>query len=136
VHVLADALTSVLAIVALACGLLFGWVWMDPLMALVGVGVILSWSFGLIRSAGAVLVDMVPDPHLAAAIRRRLEVEGDRVSDLHLWRLGPGHTGVIAALVSDRPQTPGIYKERLAGLSGLSHVTVEVHACEDRRQAA
>jgi cation diffusion facilitator family transporter len=137
VHVLADALTSVLAIVALACGLLFGWVWMDPLMALVGVGVILSWSFGLIRSAGAVLVDMVPDPHLAAAIRRRLEVEGDRVSDLHLWRLGPGHTGVIAALVSDRPQTPGIYKERLAGLSGLSHVTVEVHACENhRRQAA
>jgi cation diffusion facilitator family transporter len=136
VHVLADALTSVLAIVALACGLLFGWVWMDPLMALVGVGVILSWSFGLIRSAGAVLVDMVPDPHLAAAIRRRLEVEGDRVSDLHLWRLGPGHTGVIAALVSDQPQAPGIYKERLAGLSGLSHVTVEVHACEDRRQAA
>lgn len=137
VHVLADALTSVLAIVALACGLLFGWVWMDPLMALVGVGVILSWSFGLIRSAGAVLVDMVPDPHLAAAIRRRLEVEGDRVSDLHLWRLGPGHTGVIAALVSDQPQAPSVYKERLAGLSGLSHVTVEVHACEDhRRQAA
>lgn len=136
VHVLADALTSVLAIIALACGLLFGWVWMDPLMALVGVGVILSWSFSLIRTAGAVLVDMVSDPHLAAAIRGRLEVDGDRVSDLHLWRLGPGHTGVIAALVSDRPKAPGIYKERLAGLSGLSHVTIEVHACNDHRRKA
>ena len=75
VHVLADALTSVLAIVALSCGLLFGWVWLDPLMALVGVAVILSWSFGLIRAAGAVLLDMVPDRRLARTIRERLEVE-------------------------------------------------------------
>ncbi len=137
VHVLADALTSVLAIVALSCGLAFGWVWMDPLMALVGVAVILSWSYGLIRSAGAVLLDMVPDRRLAGAIRQRLEVDGDRLSDLHLWRLGPGHTGVIAALVSDRPQPPPAYKGRLAGLTGLSHVTIEVHRCPDHeRQAA
>jgi len=136
VHVLADALTSVLAIVALGCGLLFGWVWMDPLMALVGVGVILSWSFGLIRVSGAVLVDMVPDRHLAATIRERLETGDDRVSDLHLWRLGPGHTGVIAAVVSDRPQAPAAYKARLSGIAGLSHVTVEVHACEDHHRKA
>jgi cation diffusion facilitator family transporter len=137
VHVLADALTSVLAIVALSCGLAFGWVWMDPLMALVGVAVILSWSYGLIRSAGAVLLDMVPDRQLAGSIRRRLEVDGDRLSDLHLWRLGPGHTGVIAAVISDRPQPPSAYKHRLDGLAGLSHVTVEVHACEDHaRQVA
>jgi cation diffusion facilitator family transporter len=135
VHVLADALTSVLAIVALTCGLLFGLVWMDPLMALVGVAVILSWSFGLIRASGAVLLDMVPDRQFAASIRKRLEIDGDRVSDLHLWRLGPGHTGMIAAVVSDAPQAPGAYKARLAGLS-LSHVTIEVHACEDHRRKA
>ena len=83
-------MTSVLAIVALLAGRLFGWVWMDPLMALVGVAVILSWSFGLVRTAGTVLLDMVPDGNLAGTIRKRLEVDGDRVSDLHLWRLGPG----------------------------------------------
>ena len=105
-------------------------------MALVGVAVILSWSFGLIRAAGAVLLDMVPDRHLAGQIRKRLEVEGDRVSDLHLWRLGPGHTGLIAALVSDRPQAPSFYKSRLAGIAGLSHVTVEVHVCEDHERKA
>ena len=136
VHVLADALTSVLAIVALSCGLLFGWIWMDPLMALVGVGVILSWSYGLIRTSGAVLVDMVPDRHLAATIRERLEVGDDRVADLHLWRLGPGHTGVIASVVSDAPQAPRAYKARLEGIEGLSHVTVEVHACEDHKRKA
>jgi Co/Zn/Cd efflux system component len=125
----------VLAIVALTCGLLFGWVWMDPLMALIGVGVILSWSLGLIRTAGAVLVDMVPDRHLTGMIRERMEVDGDRLSDLHLWRLGPGHTGVIAAVVSDHPQGPSNYKARLEGIEGLSHVTVEVHLCENQRAA-
>ena len=136
VHVLADALTSVLAIIALSCGLAFGWVWMDPLMALVGVAVILSWSFGLMRSSGTVLLDMVPDRHLAGRIRKRLEVDGDRVSDLHLWRLGPGHAGLIAAVVSDRPQQPTAYKHRLEGIAGLSHVTIEVHACEDHARKA
>jgi cation diffusion facilitator family transporter len=129
VHVLADAMTSVLAIVGLLAGRFYGWVFMDPLMALIGVGVILSWSFGLIRSAGTVLLDMVPDRHLAGHIRQRLEVDGDRVSDLHLWRLGPGHAGLIAAVVSDRPQAPAAYKRRLEGIAGLSHVTIEVHRC-------
>jgi cation diffusion facilitator family transporter len=136
VHVLADAMTSVLAIIALSCGLAFGWVWLDPLMALVGVAVILSWSFGLMRSSGTVLLDMVPDRHLAGRIRKRLEVDGDRVSDLHLWRLGPGHAGLIAAVVSDRPQAPSFYKHRLEGIAGLSHVTIEVHACEDHKRKA
>lgn len=127
VHVLADAMTSVLAIVALLAGRFYGWVWMDPAMALVGVCVILSWSMGLTRSAGTVLLDMVPDRRLAGHIRKRLEVDGDRVSDLHLWRLGPGHAGVIASVVSDRPQPPAEYKRRLEGIAGMSHVTVEVH---------
>lgn len=136
VHVLADALTSVLAIVALTCGLVFGWVWLDPLMALVGVAVILSWSFGLMRTAGTVLLDMVPDRHLAGHIRKALEVDGDRVCDLHLWRLGPGHVGLIAAVVSDRPQAPSAYKARLAGIEGLSHMTIEVHRCPDHERKA
>ena len=136
VHVLADALTSVLAIVALTCGFLFGWVWLDPLMALVGVAVILSWSFSLIRSAGTVLLDMVPDRHLAGHIRQHLEVEGDKVCDLHLWQLGPGHVGLIAGMVSDHPQAPSAYKARLEGIEGLSHVTIEVHLCPDHERKA
>ena len=79
---------------------------------------------------------MVPDRRLAGSIRKRLELDGDRVSDLHLWRLGPGHTGVIASVVSDRPQPPGVYKDRLHGLAGLSHVTVEVHPCAGHGQEA
>ncbi len=136
VHVLADALTSVLAIVALTCGLFLGWTWLDPLMALVGVGVILSWSFGLMRTAGTVLLDIVPDRHLAGSVRERLEGDGDRVCDLHLWRLGPGHVGLIAAVVSDRPQAPSFYKSRLEGIGDLSHMTIEVHRCPDHERKA
>jgi len=131
VHVLADALTSILAIFALSAGLLYGWVFLDPAMGIVGALVIVSWSVALLRSAGAVLVDAVPDRRLAATVRERLEVDGDRVSDLHLWRLGPGHTALIASVVSDDPQPPEAYKRRLKGLSGFSHVTVEVNRCED-----
>jgi cation diffusion facilitator family transporter len=131
VHVAADALTSVLAIVALGAGRLFGWSFLDPVMGLVGTLVIMSWSVSLLRSAGAVLVDAVPDGALAARVRERLEQNGDKVSDLHLWRLGPGHTALIAAVVSDHPQAPDAYKALLSGLAGLSHVTVEVHACPD-----
>jgi cation diffusion facilitator family transporter len=136
IHVLADAVTSVLAIVALLSGRFYGWVWMDPLMALVGAAVILRWAFGLIRSSGAVLLDMLPDRRFAGVIRKHLEVGDDRVSDLHLWRLGPGHIGLIAAIVSDHPQSPAVYKRRLRGIAGLSHVTIEVHRCEDHELAA
>jgi cation diffusion facilitator family transporter len=130
VHVLADAMTSVLAIVALAAGRFYGWAFLDPVMGIVGALVIVHWSIGLVRSAGAVLVDAMPDRRLASAARQRLEVNGDEVSDLHLWRLGPGHTALIAAVVSDHPQAPDAYKERLRGLPGLSHITVEVNRCE------
>ena len=128
-HVLADALTSVLAIIALLAGRFYGWVWMDPAIGIVGALVIAHWSIGLMRASGAVLLDVVPDAQLASEIRRRLETGSDRLADLHLWRLGPGHIGVIASVVSDAPQAPDAYKARLAGLRGLSHVTVEVHAC-------
>src|SRR3954449_176071 len=100
-------------------------------MGLVGTGVIVAWSVSLIRSAGAILLDTVPSQHTAKAIRDRLEVEGDRVADLHLWRLGPGHMGLIAVVVSDHPQSPAAYKAHLADLPGLSHVTVEVQPCQE-----
>ena len=129
VHVMADAAVSVLVIIGLVAGRQFGWVWMDPLMGLVATVVILSWSWTLVRSAGAILLDACPDPALARKIAVRLEQKGDRVSDLHLWRVGPGHLAAIISLVSDDPKAPGIYKKRLSGLSGLSHVTIEVERC-------
>jgi len=128
-HVLADAMTSVLAIGALLTGRFFGWTWMDPVMGIVGALVIAHWSLRLLRNAGAVLLDTVVDPQLAARIRTKLEVDGDRISDLHLWRVGPGHAALIAAIVSDQPRSPESYKARLADLDGLSHITIEVHPC-------
>ena len=129
VHVMADAAVSVLVIIGLVSGRQFGWVWMDPLMGVVATVVILSWSWTLVRSAGAILLDACPDPSLTRKIVARLEQHGDRVSDLHLWRLGPGHLATIISLVSDDPHAPSHYKKRLSGLSGLSHVTIEVERC-------
>jgi cation diffusion facilitator family transporter len=129
IHVLADAATSVLAIGSLALAWAFGWVWIDPVVGLVGAAVIASWSYGLIRDAGAVLLDVVPDQYAADEIRKRLEKDGDRVSDLHLWQIGPGHRAAVISIVTDRPQPPSTYKQRLSGLHGLSHVSVEVEQC-------
>jgi cation diffusion facilitator family transporter len=130
-HVVADAFTSVLAIVALLGGRLYGWTWLDPLMGLVGALVIAAWSWGLLRASGAVLIDATPEPKLAEVIRERLEADGDRVSDLHLWRVGPGHAALVVSIVSDHPNQPSAYKAKLDGIELLSHVTVEVNACPD-----
>ena len=130
VHVLADAAVSLLAIFGLCAGRFFGLIFMDAVMGLIGMAVIASWSFGLMRSAGAVLLDLRADPHLASTIRQRLEVGDDLVCDLHLWRVGPGHAAVVASVVTCTPQPPAVYKDRLAGLPGLSHVTVEVIPCD------
>ncbi len=129
VHVMADAAVSVLVIVGLVTGRQFGWVWMDPLMGLIATVVILSWSWTLIRSAGAVLLDVCPDPTLSGKIAARLEQGSDRVSDLHLWRLGPGHLAAVISLVTHEPRSPDQYKSLLSGLTGLSHVTIEVVTC-------
>ncbi len=128
-HVLTDALTSVLAIVGLLAGRLYGWVWMDPLMGIVGGIVIARWSWGLLRGAGAVLLDTTPDPHLVELVRDEIEQNGDHISDLHLWRVGPGHMATIISLISDHPQPPDHYRQRLAHLPQLAHVTIEVHRC-------
>jgi cation diffusion facilitator family transporter len=128
-HVAADAAVSVLVIIGLVLGRQFGWLWLDPVMGLIATLVILSWSWTLIRGAGAVLLDASPDPELSRSIAARLEQSGDRISDLHLWRVGPGHLAAVIALVSDHPNEPAFYKSKLAGLAGLSHVTVEVERC-------
>ena len=98
-------------------------------MGLIGTAVILAWSWSLLRSAGAVLLDAVPSEALVRTVRDQLEKNGDKVADLHLWRLGPGHMGVIASIVSDQPQPSETYKARLAAVEGLSHITVEVRRC-------
>jgi cation diffusion facilitator family transporter len=128
-HVAADALTSVLAILALLGGRFYGWTWLDAVIGIVGALVILRWSYGLIVSSAATLLDTVPDRQVAADILRSLEVGGDRVGDLHLWRLGPGHAGMIASVISHDPQDPDVYKRRLSAIGGLSHITIEVHRC-------
>ena len=120
---------SVLAILGLTAGRQFGWVFMDPVMGIIGALVIARWSFSLVKATGAVLLDMRPGGGLAHAIGEILEADGDRISDLHVWRLGPGHHAAVVSLVSDAPRPPGDYKRRLEGLAGLSHVTVEVELC-------
>jgi cation diffusion facilitator family transporter len=136
VHVLADAATSVLAIAALVTAMYSQWVWADPAVGIVGSLVIASWAYGLIRDSGAVLLDVSADKNLEAVIRERLETKGDKVTDLHLWQVGPGHRAAVISVVSDNPLPPATYKRRLGGLRGLSHVTVEVELCSHAPPAA
>jgi cation diffusion facilitator family transporter len=127
VHVLADAAVSVLVIVGLLLARAFGWLWMDALAGIAGACVIASWSWGLIRDTGAILLDMVPDRRVADGVRRAIEAEGDRLDDLHVWRLGPGHLGAIVAVSTARGEHgPDHYRRLLDRFSALSHVTVEV----------
>lgn len=124
---LADALTSVLAIAALLLGRSFGWLWADPLMGVVGALVIARWSWGLIRDAGGVLLDAVPQgKELRGEIREAVERDGDRITDLHVWQVGPGHYAAIVALASRQPKEPSHYRAQLAHVHELSHLTVEV----------
>jgi cation diffusion facilitator family transporter len=126
VHVAADAAVSVLAICGLLLGRFFGWVWMDPVMGLVGALVIANWAFGLIRNTGGVLLDMNPDKEMAEELRRTIESDGDRLADLHVWRLGPGHLGAIVSIMTANPRDTEFYRSRLSHFRMLSHVTIEV----------
>ena len=126
-HVLADALTSVLAIVALIAGREFGWNWADPLMGGVGAIVISYWSLGLIRNTAGVLLDRLPgDTHLGDKIRKLIESDTDRITDLHIWQVGPGHYSVIISIASASPRNVSDYKIALQDIDHLSHITVEV----------
>jgi cation diffusion facilitator family transporter len=130
-HVLADALTSVLAIAALLAGMGFGWVWMDPLMGIVGAAIITRWSWGLLRDTGRVLLDRDVDPGLVAEMAARVEADADnRVSDIHVWRIGGRSLAVILSVVTHTPRPPEHYRALLAGYPEVEHVTVEVNPCE------
>ncbi|MGR9114531.1 MAG: CDF family Co(II)/Ni(II) efflux transporter DmeF [Gammaproteobacteria bacterium] len=129
-HVLADALTSVLAIVALTAGKFYGWVWLDPVMGLVGAAVILAWAYALIKETGPVLLDESIDEDYQKAVKETIEQDSDnRVTDLHIWRVGPGHYAMIIALVTQFPKAPEYYKGLLVDFNQLDHITIEVNQC-------
>ena len=130
-HVLADALTSVLAIVALGAALWLDWWFLDPLVGVLGAVVIAIWAKGLLRESANVLLDREMDHPLAAALRRTLEADGDaKVADLHLWRVGGETFACAATLVADAPASADAYRERLNGVAGLAHVTIEINRCQ------
>ena len=129
-HVLADALTSVLAIAALLAGSYLGWVWADAAMGIVGAIMIARWSWGLMRDAGGVLLDATLTTDKDIEVRAAIEADGDaHVTDLHVWRVGPGSYSVIVSLVAANPLAPEEYKRRIAMHSEYVHVTIEAHRC-------
>jgi cation diffusion facilitator family transporter len=127
IHVMADAAVSVLAIIGLVLARAFGWLWMDPLAGVIGALVIANWSYGLTRDTGAVLLDMNPDRRMAENVRHAIEDRGDKVVDLHVWRVGPGHmSAVVSVATSESQRDSRFYHALLERFKGLSHVTVEV----------
>ena len=128
VHVLADAAVSVLVIVGLVLARAFGWLWMDPLAGIIGAVVIASWSYGLIRDTARILLDMTPDQRMADNLREAIEADGDRLADLHLWRLGPGHLGAIVSVCTCEARGQDFYRAKLAKFRSLSHLTIEVQS--------
>ncbi|MDX2500668.1 MAG: CDF family Co(II)/Ni(II) efflux transporter DmeF [Deltaproteobacteria bacterium] len=130
-HVLADALTSVLAIFALLTGKAFGWVWMDPIMGIVGALIISRWSYGLLVDTSKVLLDRDVNAEAVEEIRSIIESDSDnRVTDLHIWRVGSHHLSAIVSVVTHYPKPPDHYKQLLADYDEIAHVTVEVNQCE------
>jgi len=130
VHVLADALTSVFAIVALSAGLWLGLAWLDPVMGLVGSAVILWWAKGLITESSRVLLDREMDAPVVGQIRAAIQADGDvEIADLHVWRVGRASHAAVLCLVAENPRTPDEYRARLAGIPSLVHVSIEVDRC-------
>jgi len=125
-HVLGDAAVSAMVIAGLVLAWAFGWLWMDALAGLIGAAVIASWALSLIRDAGAVLLDMTPDRRMADNMRRAIETDGDRIFDLHLWRLAPGHLGAIVSVLTRTGRDEADYREKLRRFASLSHLTIEV----------
>jgi len=129
-HVVTDALTSVLAIVALGAGLWWGWRWLDPAMGVVGAVVIAWWSKGLITDSARVLLDREMDSPVVGEIRRAIQSDGDaEIADLHVWRVGRSSHAAVITVVARDPLSPAAYRERVAGIRTLAHVSVEVNRC-------
>lgn len=130
-HVLADALTSVLAIIALLTGKIFGWIWMDPVMGIVGATVITKWSYGLLIDTGKILLDRDVNQEAVDEIRSKIESDSDtKVTDIHVWRVGSHHLSALISLVTHYPKSPDHYKNLLLEYDEIVHVTIEVNACE------
>lgn len=127
-HVAGDAAVGALAIAGLIAGQRLGWRWADPAAGLLGAALVAQFALSLIRRAAMTLLDMTPAPELVQDIRARLQADGERVLDLRLWRLGPGHHAALAVVATERPQAAEAYHMRLQGVPGLSHVTVEVRS--------
>lgn len=131
-HVLADALTSLLAILALFAAKYLGWIWMDPLMGIVGAILVFRWSLGLLRVTSHVLLDQQGPESIRNQIKESIENDGDsRITDLHLWAIGPNAYSVIVSVVAHHPKPAQKYKESIPTDLGLVHVTVETYQCED-----
>lgn len=131
-HVLADALTSLLAIIALLAGKYFAWYWLDPMMGMVGAVIITRWSYGLVKQTSPILLDGSINEQYKLTVKECLEKDSDiRVSDLHIWKISPTHYAAIISLVTDHPQPNAYYKNLLLGFDKLAHVTVEVNECDD-----
>jgi cation diffusion facilitator family transporter len=127
-HVMADALTSVLAIVALLAGKYFGWAWLDPVIGIVGAGVILIWAYGLLKDTSRILLDRDVAMEELAAVRRALQDDpADTVADLHVWKINPRQKAVMATIDSATPKPPAHYRDRLRAVIDINHVTIEVN---------
>ncbi|MCU7829331.1 MAG: CDF family Co(II)/Ni(II) efflux transporter DmeF [Candidatus Thiodiazotropha sp. (ex Myrtea sp. 'scaly one' KF741663)] len=130
-HVLADAMTSILAIVALLSGKILGWNWLDPVMGIVGAIIITRWSYGLIKQSGPILLDASIDEAYQEEIKATIEKDTDnRISDIHIWKVGANHYAAIVALVTHHPKSAEHYRRLLSDFHRLSHVTIEVNTCE------
>ena len=131
IHVLADALTSILAIVALCAGKFLGWVWMDSAMGVVGAVVIAKWSYNLLQDTGAILLDGAIDKETQLAVLTAIEEDADnRVADLHIWYLSQHHLAAMISLVTHYPQPPQYYKNLLKHIPSLTHISIEVNPCQ------
>ncbi len=130
-HVLADALTSLLAIIALVSGKYFGWDWLDPIMGIVGAVIITRWSYGLLKQTGPILLDGSIEETYQASIKETIEKDSDnQISDIHIWKVGANHYAAIISVVTHFPKSTEYYKELLNDFHKLSHITIEVNACD------
>jgi len=136
-HVLADAFTSVLAITALTGGKFFGWAWLDPVVGIVGSGVVFSWAYTLLRDTSGILLDRTPaSSDLPEEIRRAVESDGDSlVSDLHVWQVGIGKFAAMISVVAHEPKSCDAYRALLRAHDELVHVTIETHLCREDHQS-
>lgn len=129
-HVLADALTSLLAITALLAGKMWRWIWLDPIIGMVGSVVIAMWACGLLRDTAKILLDRDVDPHTIEKIYHLIETDADnRISDIHVWKIGSHQLAAIVSLVTHFPQPAEHYRKLLEQIPDLTHITIEVNQC-------